>query len=98
MRLKLCATASFKRRLQNFCVNRGVGRDETQHRRVQSAVRQRRRPRAGRAHAGLDHARAFADAADANRFSAELEFHRNLFRLGVARHDRFRRVVGVFSG
>ena len=31
-------------------------------------------PRAGGAHAGLDHARAFADAADAHRLAAQLEF------------------------
>ena len=52
---------------------------------------------AGGAHAGLNHARAFADAADADRFAAELEFHGDLLRLRVAGHDGFGGFFGVRS-
>ena len=58
---------------------------------------QGRRARAGRGHARLNHARALANAAEANGFAAELEFHRELLRPGVARHDRLNRMAGVFS-
>ena len=58
--------------------------------------RQGGRPRAGGAHPRLNHARAFADAADANGFSAELEFNRDLLGPRVAGHDGFHGVGCVF--
>jgi len=70
MRLKLCRDGFVSAICKNFRVNRRIRRDETKHRRVQSAVRQRRRT-APVATFRLNHARAFADAANANHFSAE---------------------------
>src|SRR5271154_5628314 len=48
-------------------------------------------------HARLNHACAFAEAADADNFSAECEFHRDLFWPSVARHNRFGGVIRVLD-
>ena len=40
------------------------------------SARQRRWPHASAAHAGLNHTRAFADAANANGLATQLEFNR----------------------
>ena len=50
-----------------------------------------------RAHAGLNHARAFAHAADADGFAAQLEFDRDLLGPRVAGHDGFNGMRGVFD-
>ncbi len=50
---------------------------------------------AGGAHAGLNHAGALADAADADGLAAQLELHGDLFGPRVAGHDGFGRLGGV---
>ena len=54
--------------------------------------------RTGRAHAGLDHAGALGDAAEPDGFAAQFEFHCDLFRPGVAGHDRLRSELGGGTG
>src|SRR5581483_8819963 len=66
----------------------GVGGDEAKHGGVQS-LRDGGGTSAGGGHAGLDHAGAFANAANADGFSAELEFDRDFLGFGVAGHDGF---------
>ena len=81
MRLKLCATASFNAACKTFA---SIAASVVMKHSI-VACSPPCGNAAGRApvgaHAGLDHARAFADAADAHRLAAELEFHRDLFRL-----------------
>ena len=62
--------------LQDLCLDRGIGGDEAEHRGVE---RHGRGALAGGAHAGLNHAGAFADAADADGLAAQLELHGDLF-------------------
>ena len=47
------------------------------------------------AHAGLNHAGAFADAADADALAAYFELHGDLFGARVAGHDGFGGLGGV---
>jgi hypothetical protein len=49
-------------------------------------------------HAGLDHAGAFADAADADGASTQLEFNGDFLGPRVAGHDGFGSVVGICFG
>jgi hypothetical protein len=92
MRLKLCATATSRQFLRIFVFNGRVGRDKAKHRGMQACGG----TRAGAAHAGLNHARAFANAHRCERFYRQLQFDGDLFRARVTRHDGFGELIAGF--
>ena len=81
-----------QRGLQRFWIEGGVGGQEAEHGGVE---RPQGRPLAGGTHARLNHARAFADAAQARNFVAELEFDGDFLGPRVARHNRLGSVMSV---
>ena len=94
MRLKLGATASVRAAFNTVESIFASVVMKAEHRRVHPPFGRAGGPGPGWRHAGLDHAGAFAYPADPNRLLRnEFEFHRDLFRPRVARHDRLSRVV-----
>ncbi len=86
-----------ERRLQVLRFDRGIGRDEGEHGGVKSRGAGGG-TRTGGTHSRLNHSSTFADTSDRYGLSVEFHFDGNLFHFGVARHDRFRDVPGVFAG
>ncbi len=60
-------------------------------------MRNGRWPHASAAHAGLNHAGPLANAANADRLSAQSELDRDLLGQRVAGHDGFERMIGTFG-
>ena len=95
MRLKLLRHRFLERGLQYLA---STAASVVRNRAWWRAAATRGGPRAGRAHAGLNHARAFADAAEADGPAAQLELHRDLLGPRVAGHDGFGGVVARAPG
>jgi hypothetical protein len=71
-----------ERHFQICWLDRRIGRNEAEHRRV-------------RRHLRLNHSGALADSADANRNAADLEFDSDLFPPRIGSHNRFRDLPGA---
>ena len=91
-----------QRFLKQAGLNRRIGRDEGKHSRVfcsRPALLGRARTateRRGYSHSRLNHPRAFANSADSNCRSSNLELDRDFLSARIACHDRFGRGARVF--